>query len=123
MKGELPPEQASFMAATKPEYELYNLVNDPNEMYNLANDAEYQDVKEELIAELNNWCENVIHDKGVTEEFRKGGWPATYPTRTLEQWEEVLELWKPYVWRQPGSDVQRPDEEFKKTQLVQVPGY
>lgn len=123
IKGELPPEQAAFMASSKPEFELYDIKNDPYELHNLADNPDFKKVKDEMLAELNNWRENVIHDKGVTDEFRKGGWPSTYPTRTLEEWEHVLDLWKPYVWREPGSRVQRPDKEFQKTQLVEVPGY
>lgn len=118
IKGELPPEQAAFMAATKPEFELYDLKNDPYEMYNLANNPDYQDIMNELLLELNNWRENVIHDQGVSGEFRNGGWPADYPTRTLEEWEEVLKLWKPWVFREPGSNVERPIKEIEKTNLV-----
>jgi N-sulfoglucosamine sulfohydrolase len=123
MKGDLPAEQAAFMAATKPEFELYDMVNDPDEINNLADNSDYKEQKEELLKELNNWRENVIKDKGVTAEFKIKGWPADYPTRTLEEWETVLELWQPYVFREPGSKVQRPDKEFQKTQLVPVAGY
>ncbi len=118
LRGELPPEQAAFMAATKPEFELYDMKNDPNEMNNLANNEEYKPIKEELLRELNNWRENVIRDKGVSEKFRIGGWPATYPTRSLEEWEHILELWQPWVFRQVGSTVQRPDKEIGKTNLA-----
>ena len=123
MNTELFPEQAAFMAPSKPEFELFDLKNDPYEINNLADDPNYAEIKAELLQELNNWRENVIKDQGVTEEFRAGGWPATYPTRTLEQWEQVLELWKPYVFRKPDEKVERPDKEFQKTQLVEVPGY
>ncbi len=108
LKGELPPGQAHFMAAEKPEFELYDMLNDPYELLNLADDPAYADVKEELLAELNNWRENVIHDQGVSEVFRAGGWPADYPTRTLEEWEERLELWQDWVFREPRSNIQRP---------------
>ena len=118
MKGELPPEQAAFLAASKPEFELYDMVKDPDELKNLADDPKFTKAKEELLKELNNWRENVIKDKGVSEEFRAGGWPSTYPTRTLEEWEHMLELWKPYVFREPGAKVQRPDKELAKTQLA-----
>lgn len=122
LKGELPPEQAAFMAATKPEFELFDLKNDPYELQNLAENPEYATVKSELLNELNNWRENVINDKRVTEEFRNGGWPATYPTRSLEEWERVLELWQPWVFREVGSDVERPDKEIAEGNLVKVSG-
>ncbi len=98
---------------------MYNLKNDPNEIHNLADDLDYSKIKAELLSELNNWRENVIHDQGVTEEFRKGGWPSTYPTRSLEDWEQVLELWQPWVFREPGSNIERPDKKISKTNLVQ----
>ena len=123
LKGELSPEQARFMAASKPEFELYDLKNDPYELINLADNIEYQPVKLELFKELNNWRENIIKDEGVTEEFRMGGWPDDYPTRTLEQWEYVLELWKPWVFRDPDSKMDHPGKEIAKTHLVDVPGY
>ncbi len=118
MKGELLPEQAAFMASTKPEFELFDMKNDPFEINNLADDSDYSEIKAELLKELNNWRKNVIKDKGVSDEFRKGGWPADYPTRTLEEWEDILKLWQPYVFREPGSKVQRPDKKFVKSQLV-----
>ncbi|MBV6647978.1 MAG: sulfatase-like hydrolase/transferase, partial [Cyclobacteriaceae bacterium] len=46
-KGELDPEQAHFMANTKPIEELYDLTQDPYELVNLAHDQTYQ---EELLA-------------------------------------------------------------------------
>jgi len=38
---------------------------------------------------LNAWRKS-INDPGVTEAFRRGGWPATYPTKTLEEWQAVV---------------------------------
>lgn len=137
LKGELTPEQAVFFAPTKPEIELFDLRNDPHEVKNLADSAEHKKVKAELVAALNNWRKNVIHDKGVTTEFRakeafpkslnprnlmvddwvqeqtehdfnKLGWPDWYPTRSLKQWEQCVEAWKPYVMRGPTDEVERP---------------
>lgn len=107
MKGELPPEQAAFMSPEKPEIELFDLRTDPFELNNLAVDPEYAAVKEELLAALNKWRKD-INDKGVSEEFREGGWPATYPTRSLEEWEEIVALWEPWVFRDPESEMDRP---------------
>lgn len=118
LKGELPPEQAAFMADTKPEIELFDLRNDPFEMNNLADDPAYSAMQAELLNALNNWRENVVHDQGVSREFRSGGWPATYPTRSLDEWERVLELWHPWVFRGPESDVERPDGEIAEGNLV-----
>jgi hypothetical protein len=89
-----------------------------------------------MLAELDKWRKNVIDDQGVTEEFRaidvfpascpmsnvddwveansqnydfnKYGWPAWYPTRSLQDWEKARALWEPYVFRSPTENVPRP---------------
>jgi uncharacterized sulfatase len=118
LKGELTREQARFMAPSKPEFELYDVVNDPYELYNLAENPDYIEVKSTLLKELNHWREEVIQDKGVTDEFRNGGWASDYPTRSLEQWEEVLKLWYPFVFREPGDAIKPPGNEITKTDLL-----
>ncbi|MFG0254718.1 MAG: sulfatase [Rhodopirellula sp. JB053] len=136
MKGQLTAAQERFMAASKPEVELFDLRSDPHEINNVADDPEYADVKEELLAELASWRENVIHDQGVSDNFRavgvfpkscpqptvaqwikihrdeydfkKYGYPGWYPTRTLSDWEKVRTIWEPYVFRTPNSHMKRP---------------
>jgi len=136
LKGELTAEQAQFFALTKPEIELFDLENDPFELNNLADNPENTKVKDEMLAELQNWRTNVIKDQGVADEFRaleiypkknpettvdqwvfkneenydfkKTGWPAWYPTKTLKEWEEVRLQWEPYVMREAAEVVQRP---------------
>lgn len=136
LKGQLTPEQAAFLAPTKPEIELYDLRSDPYEINNVTDDPDYAEIKAELLAELENWRTKVILDKGVAEVFRADGfypekcpvpsvdewaeanagnfdfnihgWPAWYPTRTLEEWEKALALWEPYVFREAGVDVTTP---------------
>lgn len=93
IEGKLNPIQSKFMAASKPEFELFDLVNDPHEINNLADDPAHASTKEELLAEINRWRAE-MHDAGVTEEFRSGGWTAEYPTKTLQQWQHELELWE-----------------------------
>ncbi|MEM6842315.1 MAG: sulfatase [Bacteroidota bacterium] len=107
LKGELPPEQDRFMADSKPEYELYDLQNDPYELNNLVDAAVHQPVKDSLLAELNQWRED-INDQGVTEEFRQGGWAGTYPTKSLAEWEETLDQFRPWVFREPGEKMDHP---------------
>ncbi len=101
MKGELKPEQSAFMAATKPEFELFDLKTDPHEIKNLANDPKFSDIKKDLLNKLNDWRKSINDPAELPETFRKGGWSSVYPTRTQEQWEEILELWKPWVFRAP----------------------
>ncbi|TWU44547.1 Arylsulfatase [Rubripirellula tenax] len=149
MKGDLTPEQAVFMGATKPEVELFDLRSDPFEVRNLAGDPKYADVQAELLKELNDWRENVIHDQGVTDEFRavdvfpesnpdstvndwvtdnagnydfnKHGWPAWYPTRTLAEWESTLATWEPYVFRAPDEVMPRPGVVHSKSKKKPKP--
>ncbi|WP_111709791.1 sulfatase family protein [Lutibacter citreus] len=142
LKGKLNPVQAAFFAPTKPEFELFDLSKDPFEINNVANNSEYADIKLNLLSELNNWRENVINDKGVSDEFRalgifpdlcptatvgewvilnqdkydfnKYGWPAWYPTRTLEEWEKARAIWEPYVLRSATDEFYEPVISFTK---------
>lgn len=107
LKGQLNKEQAMFMASTKPEFELYDLVNDPYELNNLADNPKYAEIKQEYLNRLNQWRE-MINDQGVSDDFRTGGWPSTYPTRSLENWEERMEQFKPWVFRKPEDKIEHP---------------
>jgi uncharacterized sulfatase len=132
MEGKLTADQAKFFAPSKPEIELFYLRNDPHELKNLAENPTCAKVK----TELKNWRENVIDDQGVTETFRatgvfpetcpastvgewanandsefdfkKIGWPAWYPTRTIDEWKKVRTQWQPYVFREADQQVDRP---------------
>lgn len=149
LEGRLTPEQAAFFAPTKPEVELFDLRRDPHEVNNVADDPTYAAVKAELLAELDNWRRSVIEDQGVSEAFRavevfpgscpvskvdawvevngenydfnKHGWPAWYPTRTLEAWKKARLLWEPYVFRGPTEDVPRPAISHSKKKPRKTP--
>jgi len=114
MQGRLTPAQAAFFAPNKPEFELFDLQTDPHEINNRADDPRFVKIKDELLAALNQWRE-AIEDQGVSAEFRKGGWPATYPTRSLEAWQERVDKWKPWVFRAPDSIRSHPNSKKKKT--------
>jgi len=135
-KGQLTPEQAVFMAPRKPKIELFDLRKDPHEVNNLADDPKYAKTKTRLLAELEKWRKGVIKDQGVSKVFRAldtfpadkpntsvadwtlqhgadydfntQGWPAWYPTRSLEEWEAVRKIWEPYVFREPSDKMMRP---------------
>ncbi len=98
LQGKLPPEQDAFMQPSKPAEELYDVRKDPDELHNLAKDASCAAVLQELRAELEKWRKSV-GDQGVTEEFRKGGWPAKYPTRTLAEWQAIQAQWESHILR------------------------
>ena len=70
LRGELTPAQAAFYAPKKPAVELFDLKKDPHEVNNVADDPAYAEKKTELLAALNDWRENVIHDQGVSDTFR-----------------------------------------------------
>jgi N-sulfoglucosamine sulfohydrolase len=140
LQGKLTPEQAAFFAPTKPEIELYDLRKDTYEVNNVADDPKYAGIKQTMLAELENWRKNIIHDKGVSDDFRaigifpasnpmrtvdewaetnkdnydftRYGWPAWYPTRSLEEWQKAREIWEPWVSRSTTDDMYRPNVNF-----------
>jgi uncharacterized sulfatase len=107
LKGELNKNQINFMARTKPEFELYDIKNDPYELNNLANNPNYDAIKNKHLLALNKWRKKV-KDQGVDSAFRVGGWPAEYPTKTLKEWETHLEAFKPWVFRKPTEKITHP---------------
>ncbi|WP_298484574.1 sulfatase [uncultured Maribacter sp.] len=107
MEGKLNDIQAKFFAPTKPEFELYDIINDPYEVNNLAMDINYAGIKDTMLAELYSWRKE-IKDKGVSKEFRMGGTSSKYPTRTLEEWKVRYEKWKPWVNRKPNEKIEHP---------------
>ncbi|MDW7694283.1 sulfatase [Flammeovirgaceae bacterium SG7u.111] len=68
-RGELTPDQAKFMAETKPYEELYDIQNDPWELNNLAEDSAYAEKMVEMRAQLDIWLEE--SDKGKYPEAPK----------------------------------------------------
>jgi len=109
LNGHLNKDQLPFMADHKPAEELYDLEKDPFELHNVANDPAYADAKARLKKELADWRKS-IHDKDPSDEFRKGGWPATYPTKSKEEWNAVMQAWKPYLYRKPTEKPKRSKE-------------
>ncbi len=137
LKGELNEVQSLFFADSKPEFELYDLNEDPYEIHNLANDPKFRAKRDELLEVLNNWRKDVIQDKGVSEyfkaqgvyaencpagtvddfvyanrkeyDYKKYGTPSWYPTRSLEEWKEARDKWVEWVFRDPSSTMARPE--------------
>ena len=93
MQDKLNGPQARFMADSKPEFELYDLKNDPHEINNLADDPKHAGIKAELQSEITRWRKE-MKDIGVTDEFRGGGWSSKYPTKSLEAWQVELAEWE-----------------------------
>lgn len=74
--GELTRNQALWFRETKRPEELFDLENDPHELYNLAGNPAYADKLAELSAECDRWMSE-IDDKGLIEEkdFVNSIWP------------------------------------------------
>ena len=110
LEGKLPPGQDAFMQPSKPAEELYDLRQDPDELHNLAKDPAHASTLQELRTALDQWRKSV-GDAGVSEEFRKGGWPAKYPTRSLEDWRQILAQWEAHILRGgPAPSINAPAE-------------
>ncbi len=62
-KGELKYPYNQFMAEKRPEIELYNLQNDKNELYNLADKAAYQTIKNKLFTTLSSQLKEIEKDR------------------------------------------------------------
>jgi uncharacterized sulfatase len=99
-KGELHPEQAAFMAETRPVEELYNLEEDPFELYNLADHPSHQNRLKELRGILDSFLEDV--DNG------------TYPEDIREITEAKKIMQEEYVknMKNKGIDPNISDEDF-----------
>lgn len=76
-KGELKAPYNQFMADNRPEFEFYDLKEDPNEFNNLANSSTYQihfkRLKEELQTNLKEYDRNIIPESEVTIQKGKDG--------------------------------------------------
>jgi N-sulfoglucosamine sulfohydrolase len=66
-QGRLTPEQARFMAPSKPAEELYDLDTDPHELHNLAEELSSQAILSDLRMTLSNWIQET-GDKGQISE-------------------------------------------------------
>lgn len=136
LNGELNEVQSRFFAATKPQYELFDLKSDPHEINNLAENSAYTAKLNELLSAIDEWRTNVINDKAPTKEFvaedvfpatnpessvdefvlknkdnydyKLNGWPSWYPTRSKEEWKEMRDKWEDWVFRSPTSTMSRP---------------
>lgn len=143
LTGKLNKVQSQLFVSTKPEFELFDLNNDPYEINNLADDPKYAKTKAKLLKELNKWRKDVIKDKEPTEEFRAlntfpkanpeksvddfvfknkdkydfniTGWPAWYPTRSEQEWKRIRDEWSVYLYRTPGTKMANPQiiEDYK----------
>ena len=73
----LTPEQARFLARTRPEEELYDVQQDPFELHNLAGSDDHRDVRREHARALDGWIKGT-KDQGQSPE----------PPEELEYWRQ-----------------------------------
>jgi len=75
--GELTPAQALWFRAQKPKEELFDLEQDPHELYNLAADPAYAEKLDELRRACEDWV-NRIDDTGLQPEAEllEAIWPG-----------------------------------------------
>lgn len=66
-QGKLTPEQELFMASSRPSEELYDTINDPDEVHNLAKKPNYADVLKRMRKELDDW-QRRTGDQGMKPE-------------------------------------------------------
>ena len=67
-EGKLTQEQANFMSPTRPGEELYDLINDPYEVYNLAGKPEYDNTLKEFRSILDEWVEETGDQGEIPED-------------------------------------------------------
>ncbi len=115
LQDKLPPEQDAFMKDKKPEEELFDIKIDPSEVHNLAADSKYAETLKEFRSQLAKWRVKV-GDTGVTAAFRAGGWPGTYPTRSLDEWIGIESMWTNHIL-QGGKkpNISQPPQYFPET--------
>ncbi len=96
LEGKLTPQQAQFVAASKPVEELYDLRNDPHELHNLATDPAQVDLLLAMRSATGQFSKRA-DDEDPDDTWRAGGWPATYPTRTIDEWRRIVEGWNAHL--------------------------
>ena len=67
MNGEITAEDYPFLSATRPEEELYDTIEDPDELTNLAGSEEHQQVLTRMAATLDAWIRDT-GDQGENSE-------------------------------------------------------
>jgi N-sulfoglucosamine sulfohydrolase len=68
-QGKLTGSELVFMAARKPEEELYDVLADPHEVNNLASSPQHQHIRRAMRAKLDEWIE-AVNDQGRIPEPR-----------------------------------------------------
>jgi N-sulfoglucosamine sulfohydrolase len=86
-RGELTPEQALFMAETRPAEELYDLAADPHEVCNLADDPTCAAVLADLRGRLTAW---IAHTGDNGEQSEDPAVVAYWQEHMANNWVEAM---------------------------------
>ncbi len=84
--GKLTPEQAHFMAARRPEEELYDLEADPHELKNLAASQEHEATLQEMRATLGGWIKQTGDQGEKPEQQSPQQDYRGYRVRHVDEW-------------------------------------
>ncbi|WP_194768602.1 sulfatase [Tamlana sp. I1] len=96
-KGQLNPVQSAWLADSKPEDELYDIVKDPYEINNLAQDPKFATVKNTMEKDLMSWMESIddlylIDEKDQAEKAWPNGEQPTTSDVTFTIKNNILTL-------------------------------
>ena len=100
----LTPEQQQFFSAFKPPEELYDLQNDPHELYNLVDNRHYSSILNNMRNRLRDWIEQTgddpeaLPDIGflvrLRSEKKKNYYDAVMKKRGLYDPDEYIRWWE-----------------------------
>ncbi len=107
-QGKLTPAQMIFMSEERPAEELYDMMEDPDEVNNLADNEEYKSVKDGLSSKLDVWLKDVDiatypEDKTETDfwaaQMAKAdkGWKSRRGFAEDVSNEDYLKWWEQYL--------------------------
>jgi uncharacterized sulfatase len=104
-EGKLEQPYAQFMAPQKPEVELYDLENDPDEFRNLADDIAFEKIKQQLFTTLKDslaiFEKNMIAEQPEVYEKAKESAAVNFQ-KGMDRWglnaastdEEIIQKWE-----------------------------
>ena len=92
-ENKLTPEQALFLAETRPSEELYDVEADPHEVHNLAESAEHKEVLTKMQETLNSWIAETGDQGEIAEDPAIAAyWEKRMAENYAEQFPQVYEL-------------------------------
>jgi N-sulfoglucosamine sulfohydrolase len=100
-QNRLTPEQAKFMATSRPREELYDLQNDPHELRNLAEERKFSGTLKEHRKVLDEWIQ-ATGDRGEVPEA----------PQVIAYWQDEMAKWYRQQMENRGLSPEISDEEY-----------